>query len=59
MWKLKRAGFYIYTLGTVISIILPYYMFGSNFLTNISVGFLGFIGLLFVIFYAMNIKSMK
>ena len=59
MWNLKRVGFYIYTLGTIISIILPFYMFGSNFLTNISAGFLGFVGILFVIFYAMNIKSLK
>lgn len=59
MWYLKRAGFYIYTLGTIISIVLPFYMFGSNFVTNLSAGFLGFIGLLFVIFYAMNLKSMK
>jgi len=59
MWHLRRIGFYIYTLSTVISIILPFYMFGSNFLTNISAGFLGFIGILFIIFYAMNLKSMK
>ena len=59
MWNLRRAGFYIYTLGTIISIILPFYLFGSNFLTNLSAGFLGFIGILFIIFYAMNIKSMK
>lgn len=59
MWRLRRIGFYIYVLGTIISIILPFYLFGSNFLTNISAGFLGFIGLMFVIFYAMNIKSLK
>jgi len=59
MWNLRRTGFYFYTLGTIISIILPFYMFGSNFVTNLSGGFLGFIGTLFVIFYAMNLKSMK
>ena len=59
MWNLHRAGFYIYTLGTIISIISPFYLFGSNFLTNLSAGFLCFIGILFVIFYAMNLKSMK
>ena len=59
MWNLRRTGFYIYTLATVISIILPFYLFGSNFLTNLSGGILGFIGILFIIFYAMNIKSMK
>ncbi len=59
MWKLRRSGFYIYTLGTILSIIIPYYMFGNNLLTNLSAGFMGFIGVLFVIFYAMNLKSMK
>jgi len=59
MWNLRRMGFYIYTLGTIIGIIIPFYLFGSNFLTNLSAGFLGFIGILFVIFYAMNLKSMK
>ncbi len=59
MWNLRRVGFYIYTLGTLIIIILPFYLFGSNFLTNISVGMQSFIGIIFVIFYAMNIKSMK
>jgi len=59
MWNLRRTGFYIYTLGTIIGIILPFYMFGSNLLTNISAGFVGFIGILFVIFYAMNLKSMR
>jgi len=59
MWKLRRPGFYIYTLGTILSIIIPFYMFGSNLLTNLSGGVMGFIGILFVIFYAMNLKSMK
>ena len=59
MWKLRRPGFYIYTLGTLLSIIIPFYMFGSNLITNLSGGFMGFIGILFVIFYAMNLKSMK
>ncbi len=59
MWNLRRMGFYIYTLGTIISIVIPFYLFGNNFLTTISAGFASFIGILFVIFYAMNIKSMK
>ena len=59
MWRLRKTGFYLYTLGTVIGIIIPFYMFGSNLATNISAGFVGFIGILFVIFYAMNLKSMN
>jgi len=59
MWHLNRTGFYIYTLGTIISIAIPIYLFGNNFITNISAGLAGFIGILFVIFYAMNLKSMQ
>lgn len=59
MWHLRSIGFYIYTLATLMSILLPFYLFGSNFLTNMSAGFMGFIGILFIIFYAMNLKSMK
>lgn len=59
MWRLRKAGFYIYTAGTLTGIALPLFLFGSNFITNMSAAFLGFIGILFVIFYAMNLKSMK
>lgn len=59
MWRLRIIGFYLYTAGTIISIALPIYMFGSNFMSNMSSGVQAFIGVLFVIFYAMNLKSMK
>jgi 1,4-dihydroxy-2-naphthoate octaprenyltransferase len=59
MWRLNRTGFWLYTLGTIIGVIVPFYVFGNNFLTALSVGFASFIGVLFVIFYAMNLKSMK
>lgn len=59
MWKLRRAGFYLYILGTAIGIILPFFLLGSNFITNLSAGIYSFIGILFIIFYAMNLKSMK
>ena len=59
MWRLNRKGFYLYVLGTIIGIIVPFYVFGNNFLTALSVGISALIGILFVIFYAMNLKSMK
>ena len=59
MWRLNRKGFYLYVLGTIIGIVVPFYVFGNNFLTALSVGIAAFIGVLFVIFYAMNLKSMK
>ena len=59
MWKLKRIGFYLYVAGTLLGIAIPFYLFGNNITTVIAVGFASFIGILFIIFYAMNIKSMK
>lgn len=59
MWRLRKPGFYLYVLGTIIGIAVPFYVFGGNSFTALSVGFSGFIGILFVIFYAMNLKSMK
>jgi hypothetical protein len=59
MWRLNKTGFYLYTLGTIIGIIVPFYVFGNNFLTAIQAGFTSFVGILFVVFYAMNLKSMR
>lgn len=59
MWRLRRFGFYLYVLGTIIGVIIPFYLFGNNFLAAITSGFASFIGLIFIIFYAMNLKSMK
>lgn len=59
MWRLNRKGFYMYVLGTIIGIVVPLYVFGNNFLTALSVGIGALIGILFIIFYAMNLKSMK
>ena len=59
MWRLRKTGFYLYTLGTIIGVVAPFYLFGNNFMTNFSAGMQGFIGVLFVIFYAMNLKSMN
>ena len=27
MWRLKRTGFYLYVLGTIVGIIAPFYLF--------------------------------
>ncbi len=58
MWHLKWRGFYFYAAGTIMGIGIPLYLFGNNFVTNIQAGIAIFVGILFIIFYAMNIKSM-
>ncbi|MEP7110029.1 MAG: hypothetical protein ABI760_18685 [Ferruginibacter sp.] len=60
MWKLKRTGFYLYVAGTLIGIISPFVIFGgSNFISIISSVAIGFIGIIFVILYGVNLRYMK
>jgi len=60
MWRLKRTGFYLYLAGILVSIISPFVIFGSgNFVAIISSLFIGFVGLIFVILYGVNLKYMK
>lgn len=60
MWMLKRKGFYLYVIGTLIGVISPFLIFGTgNFLAIISSAVVGFIGLIFVIMYGVNLKYMN
>ncbi len=60
MWNLKRNGFYLYMAGTLVGIISPFVVFGSNnFIAILSSVVIGFIGLVFVILYGVNLKHMK
>ena len=59
MWNLKKIGYVLYIIGTIIGIAGPFYIFGNNFIAVLTSGFTAFFGLLFVIFYAMNLKSMR
>ena len=59
MWKLKKKGYYLYIIGTAIGIGLPFYLYGNNLISVFASAFSGFFGILFLIFYAMNLKSMK
>ena len=60
MWKLKKSGFYLYIVGTLVGIISPFIIFGTdNFLSIMSSIFVGFIGIAFIILYAVNVKHMR
>lgn len=60
MWKLKKTGYYLYILGVLIGIITPFLVFGSgNFIAIISSSFVGFIGIVFIILYGVNVKHMR
>jgi len=59
IFKLKRTGFYSFTLGTFFNLITHFLLFGDNF------GAMGFsiiaalAGFVFVILFGMNLKYME
>lgn len=59
MWKLRRIGFFIYMLGVVIGLILPFYIYGNNLLAIGISSFTSFFGLVFIALYALNIKNLR
>ncbi len=59
MWNLKRIGFYLYILGTLVGISVPFYLYGNNLMAVGLSSFSSFFGLLFIALYALNLKSMK
>ncbi|CAN5377896.1 hypothetical protein BH11BAC3_BH11BAC3_19230 [soil metagenome] len=60
MWQLKRIGFYSYILGVLIGIVSPFIIYGNDNLMAIitSIG-VGFIGIVFIILYGVNVKHMR
>lgn len=59
MWWLKRKGFYLYVAGVVFGILVPFYLFGNDFLAVGASSFVNFFGLVFIALYALNFRSMK
>ncbi len=59
MWRLKRNGYYFYIIGIVIGLIVPFYLYGNNFLAIGMSSFSSFFGLVFIALYALNIKNLK
>ncbi|MEP7145138.1 MAG: hypothetical protein ABI707_19785 [Ferruginibacter sp.] len=60
MWSLKKTGFYLYVAGTLVGVISPFVIFGgSNVISLLSSVVVGFIGVIFVILYGVNLKYMK
>lgn len=60
MWQLKRNGFFLYIAGTLIGIISPIIIYGTdNLMSIITSVMVGFLGIVFVILYGVNMKHMK
>ena len=60
MWRLNRTGFYLYVAGIIAWVASPFIIYGTgSFIAMIGAAFAFFIGLLFIILYAMNLKDMR
>lgn len=59
MWKLKKTGYYLYIVGTLVGIISPFLIYGGdNIMAIFSSIMVGLFGLVFVILYGVNLKHM-
>ena len=59
MWNLRKTGFYLYTLASILALGVPFYFLGGGLLAMMSVGVGGFISLVFIILYGINLKHMS
>lgn len=59
MWNLKKSGFWLYLLASVVGLALPVYFLGGSMVAIASVGVVGFFSLVFIILYAVNLKYMS
>lgn len=58
MWNLRKSGFWLYLLSTIGGLIVPLVYLGGSILALLSVGFGGFVSLVFIILFAVNLKHM-
>ncbi len=60
MWKLKKPGYYVYIIGSLIGLIAPFLIFGTgSIIALISTSFAAFAGILFCILYGLNFKHLQ
>ena len=59
MWRRKRVGYFIYILGILIGIAIPFYLYGNNLMAVGISSFGSFFGLIFIALYALNLSYFK
>jgi hypothetical protein len=59
MWKLKKAGFYIYIVGEIAPLILPFILLGGFGALSVFALVLGIIPVAFIAMYAINLKHLE
>jgi hypothetical protein len=60
MFKLRKVGFWAYVLGIAILVATPMIIFGTNNILSLGMTLgLGFVGILFIVLYSMNLKHLS
>ena len=60
MWKLKKTGFYLYILGTIVPLIISYFIPSKDFLFGDSaIAFGGLMAFVLISLYGLNWDSLK
>lgn len=59
MWNLRKNGFYIYVVSSILGLSLPYIFIGFSMVGLLGLGFVGFITVLFIVLYAIHLKYMS
>jgi hypothetical protein len=57
MWNLRKIGFYLYIAGIVVLVGAPLAM--GKLVGAIGASMIGFVGLIFIIMYGVNLKQMN
>ena len=56
MWNLKKTGFYLYVAGIIVLVAAPLTM--GKLVGAIGATIIGFVGVVFIVMYAVNLKQM-
>ena len=59
MWNLRRRGFWIYLVASVGALAIPVYILDGGLMASVGLTLTGFISLVFVVLYALNLKDMR
>lgn len=60
MFQQRKQGFWMYLVGTALAVLSPLIIYGaSNVVSVMMTVALGFVGVIFAVLYAMNLKHMS
>jgi len=59
MFRLNKKGYYLYILAKIVGVVAPLAIIGVNVVTISIYGFIGVIGILFIVLYGVNVKYMR